>query len=318
MHYLFEFSTFLTMQIQTVHPFFRIIIVILIAQSVLLYCSEKQSSGQLSLARYALDGQNRTTSKLPKKLTELSGLAVSSDGRLFGHNDEKADIYQINEQSGDIIKSFSLGDKTVKKDFEGLAIAGDIFYLVTSSGTLYEFSEGNDRSRVSYKKYTTNLSARNDVEGLCYDTDTHSLLLACKGDPGKGYAGSRAVYSFSLTNKKLNKKPRFLIPIKDIKETDFGFTQKVSDFFLLSEETFAPSGIEKHPQTGTFFILAAKGRLIIEIAAEGNLLGLMELDKKHHPQPEGITFNRDNLLIIGDEGGHGKATITLYPLSAKE
>jgi uncharacterized protein YjiK len=301
------------MHTQTGTLFLRIIILILIAQSVLFYCSEKAPSGQSSFVHLTLDDQHRTTHKLPKKLKELSGLAVSSDGRLFGHNDERADIYQIDEKNGDIVKSFSLGNKTVKKDFEGLAIAGDTFYLVTSSGTLYEFSEGNDNSEVAYEKYTTSLSAENDVEGLCYDSDTHALLLACKADPGKGYTGSRAVYSFSLKEKKLNKNPRFLIPIKAIKNKNSGFAEKVSDFFLLSEETFAPSGIEKHPQTGTFFVLAAKGRLILEIAADGNLLGLTQLDKKHHPQPEGITFTCDNHLIIGDEGGNGKAAITIYP-----
>lgn len=273
---------------------------------------------QSSINLYALNAKSAKTVKLSKKLQELSGLAMSADDRLFGHNDESAVIYQIDFQSGKILKSFSLGEKILKKDFEGLAIAADMFYLVTSAGTLYEFREGENKSAVPYNKYTTNLSSNNNVEGLCYDTDTHSLLLACKGDPGKGYAGNRAVYSFSLEDKKLKKKPRFLIPIKDIKKKNSGFAEKMSDFFMLSEETFAPSGIEKHPQTGTFFILAARGRSLIELSPDGKLLGLALLDKKHHFQPEGITFTSKNYLVIGDEGGAGKAKITFYPPSGNE
>jgi hypothetical protein len=37
------------------------------------------------------------------------------------------------------------------------------------------------------------------------------------------------------------------------------------------------------------------------------------LDKKHHNQPEGITFAKNLSLLIGDEGGNGKAKITTYP-----
>lgn len=260
--------------------------------------------------------ESKTTIKLPKKLQELSGLAMTPDGRLFGHNDERADIYQIDQSNGSIIKSFSIGEKTLKKDFEGIAIVEDLFYLVTSDGDLYEFKEGEDKSEVSYKKYKTGLSSKNDVEGLCYDPDTETLLLACKGYPGKGYDGKRAVYSFSLSNKKLKKKPRFLISIKEVNNlTDPNFVQKLGDFFLLTENSFAPSGIARHPENHSFYILSSQGSTILEISADGELKGRILLDKKHHNQPEGITFAKNLSLLIGDEGGNGKAKITTYPVT---
>jgi uncharacterized protein YjiK len=257
--------------------------------------------------------ESKTSVKLSKRLHELSGLAMTNDGRLFGHNDEKADIYQIDYSDGSIIKSFSLGKKSLKEDFEGIAIVGKIFFLVTSNGEIYEFSEGEDNSSVPYEKYKTKLTSKNNVEGLCYDPVSNSLLLACKGYPGKDHDGKRAVYAFSLTEKKLNKKPRFLISIKEVNSfKNSGFTQKLGDFFLLTEDSFAPSGIERHPQKDSFFVLSFYGRMIVEISSDGEIIGVTFLDKKHHNQPEGITFSEDLSLLIGDEGGIGKATITRY------
>ena len=161
-------------------------------------CGDDQSMDKTTIKSLSFNPENRQSVKLPNILQELSGLAMTKDGRLFGHNDEKADVYQINPDNGKIVKSFSLGKKTLKKDFEGIAIVDDLFYLVTSDGDLYKFKEGEDKSEVSYKKYETRLSSKNDVEGLCYDPDTETLLLACKGYPGKSYDGKRAVYSFSL------------------------------------------------------------------------------------------------------------------------
>jgi uncharacterized protein YjiK len=262
---------------------------------------------------------SRTSVDLSKKLKELSGLAMSPDGRLFGHDDEKSVVYQINAKNGEIIKKFTLGEKAIKRDFEGIAIANEMFYLVTSSGEIYEFKEGDDKSNISFDIYKTKLSSKNDVEGLCYDPATNSLLLACKGHPGKNYKGSRAVYSFSLSDKKLKKKPRFLISIEEVnKFSESDFSQKLGDFFLLTEDSFAPSGIEKHPDTNSFLVLSFHGRKIVELSEKGDIIGVIMLDKKHHNQPEGITFTKDFSLVIGDEGGSGKAKITTYPADRNE
>jgi len=286
--------------------------VYLIFLLIIACANNNAETNSIHVSAFNLD--KKTFAKLPKKLNELSGLAMTSDGRLFGHNDEKADIFQIEYSDGSIIKSFSLGEKSLKKDFEGIAIVDEMFYLVTSGGELYEFKEGEDESSVLYKKYKTKLSSKNDVEGLCYDPVSNSLLLACKGDPGKKYDGYRAVYSFSLTEKKLRKKPRFLISIEEVKKhDDSDLAQKLGEFFLLTEDKFAPSGIERHPSTNSYFILSSQGRRIVQISEAGEIMGVIMLDKKHHNQPEGITFSKNLSLLIGDEAGSGKAKVTQYP-----
>jgi uncharacterized protein YjiK len=276
-------------------------------------CANNNTDNNRDKKRSNFNLESKNSVKLSKKLHELSGLAMTNDGRLFGHNDEKAEIFQIDYSDGSIIKSFSLGKKSVKKDFEGIAIVDDIFFLVSSSGEIFEFSEGEDNSSVPYEKYKTRLTSKNNVEGLCYDPESNSLLLACKEYPGKSYDGKRAVYAFSLTEKKLNIKPRFLISIEEVNSfKNTGFAKKLGDFFLLTEDSFAPSGIEKHPQKNSFFLLSFHGRMIVEISSVGKIIGVIFLDKKYHNQPEGITFSEDLSLLIGDEGGKGKATITKY------
>ena len=253
--------------------------------------------------------------KLSKKITEISGLAVSGDGRIFAHDDELAVIYQLNSDNGNIVKQFFLGKKKpLKGDFEGLAIAGSDFYLTTSAGTIYQFTEGEDDQSVSYRTYKTSLSEKYDVEGLCFDPETGCLLLACKRFAGKNKDGQRSVYSFSLKHMELEKEPRFTIEISAImKYMERSISKKLGEFFLLIEPAgFAPSGIERHPVSGTFFILSSQSALIAEVDKAGKVIAVKDLDSRKHRQPEGIVFLPDNTMLISDEGVDQKATLSFY------
>ncbi len=85
--------------------------------------------------------------KLSSYLKEISGLAAAEDGRIFTHDDERGIVYQLNYKEGKIVKRFSIGKKIPNRDFEGIAIVKDEFYLITSSGNIYEFKEaGNGKS----------------------------------------------------------------------------------------------------------------------------------------------------------------------------
>jgi uncharacterized protein YjiK len=251
------------------------------------------------LEKYNLDNESASSIYLPKILHEISGIAITKDNRLFAEEDNHGRVYQIDFNTGKITKIFSLGNKTIREDFEDITIVNNEFFMITSDGYIYKFSEGKDRENVVYKKYLTGLTSKNNVEGMCYDPESNSLLLACKDYPGNGYDNSRAVYSFSLLSYTLDKIPRFLLPIDYIKEQ-------------LDIKNFRPSGIARHPGTGTFFILSAHSKAIIEVSKEGKIINLKRLTKQKHNQPEGITFTSDNSLYICDEGDEfGK--ITKYP-----
>jgi hypothetical protein len=192
-------------------------------------CSQASEPEKSILGFYFNSTDSSSSVTLPKELKEISGLAMTQDGRLFAHNDENSVIYQIDYRNGTILKSFVVGKKKSKKeDFEGLAIVENTFFMVTSEGILFEFKEGEDGKNVKHKTHKTWLSSKYDVEGLCYDSETHALLLACKGYAGKGYSDERAVYVFSLNTKKLEKEPRLLLPKKVFKEDHAYYYQRRS------------------------------------------------------------------------------------------
>lgn len=254
------------------------------------------------LKQFNINNKHARQILLGKELKEISGIAFSKEGKLFCHNDEKGIVYQVDLNTGDIIKRFKLGMLTINRDFEDITIVDDTFYLVTSDGILFRFKEGQDKESVDYKGFKTGLNKKNNVEGLCYDPETNYLLLACKDDPGNGYEKYKAVYAYSLTENKLIPKPQFLLPLKELEK-------------FSKENKFEPSGIARHPQTGHFFIIAASGSMIVEISKSGQILAMEHLKEKYHTQPEGIAFKSADELWICDEGQKNKGTITLYRLN---
>lgn len=238
---------------------------------------------------------------LSSKLNEVSGLCLTDDQRLFAHNDEKGAIYQIDYSNGKIVKSFFLGKiLTVNQDFEGIAFANDLFYMITSSGLLYVFPEGNDKEVVKYSTIDLKMNSKFEVEGLCYDPSTKSLLIACKEYAGKNYKGNRSVFSMLLGDNKLKKKPRFIISLKEL---DKKF--RIKDFY--------PSAIEISLDGKTFYILSSKGATcLVEISSNGELVNAAKLDKNKHRQPEGLTQLKDGTMIIADEASGKRATLSLY------
>ncbi len=235
---------------------------------------------------------------LPPELGEVSGLTVTPDGRLLAHNDEDGIVFQINPTNGKILKRFSLGSGFVRDDFEDIACVGNVIYMVSSSGIIYEFNEGNDGERKKFQTYKTKLNSKNDIEGLAYDSISNSLLLACKGFPGKGLGDAKAIYAFTLDGKSFVEKPRFVVPLKEVAPK----THKGK---------FGPSGIAKS-HAGTFFIIASDGEAIVEINSVGKVLEIRRIPRKTNSHPEGIAFFRNRDMILCNDGQGGKGTIVLY------
>ena len=244
------------------------------------------------LGQYDIGNESPEVLELPGALTEISGLATTQDGRLFGHNDETGVVRQISIKSGDASSWFNVGSITLSEDLEGIAIVGETFYLVNSKGDIFEFREGVEGESVDFVQHKTGLSGKFDVEGLCYDPGTNALLLACKEYPGDGLDEKkhRAVYSFSLGSKTIDPEPRFVLPVNELEKH-------------LDIKKFSPSAIERHPDSGHFVLLSGNDPAIIELSPTGAIVAAHRLDPSVHAQPEGIAFGPDGELLIGNEGG---------------
>jgi uncharacterized protein YjiK len=278
---------------------FALLVVLSVPASVLAWISPFQTT-EPALARYDLSPDAGVEVKLHRALQEVSGLAVSLDGRLFAHHDERAILYQIDPETGGILKAFSAGFMGVPGDFEGIAIAGDRFFLITSDGQLVEFREGEDGSSVEYQVHVTGLGARCEMEGLAFDPAEGVLLLPCKTARDRVLEDYIVVFVVPLDTLEPAVLPRIFCPLEELKAMDV-------------DDKFHPSAIEVHPETGSILLVAAREEALLEFSPQGRLLAAKELKRKSHPQPEGLAFLPDGTLVLADEGQGERGRLTRYP-----
>ena len=248
------------------------------------------------------DFESRTTRfDLPGRLDEISGLAITPDGRLFGHDDERALVHEIDPVEGSVGKRFSAGSPPLSGDFEGLAIVGERFFLVTSTGTLYEMREAGDRQEAPYRTSDTGLGAVCEVEGLDHDPVDDVLLVACKTT--RPERGVLMIHRLPLDPAR----PR-LPPIEVPRSQLVGHGL---------DADFAPSAVAVDP-TGSLVLVSAVTETMIEVDRAGRVLSGARLSRGRHPQPEGLAFGPDGTLYIADEQNDQDARLTVYARVAAE
>lgn len=237
---------------------------------------------------------------LNKKLEEISSLAYDAENHTFiTNNDEDGIIFTLDPDSFKIRSK----EKFAKKgDYEAIEKIGEEIIVCKSSGKLYFYNKLSQETTT----YNTELSTENDVEGLCYDKKSHSLLLACKAKPLDKAKDTKCVYRFDLKRKKLVSKPFLTIYHSDLKslvKSTFANLSK-SELKELKNRAaeFSPSSIAINPKTKDYFITSARGSSLLILTKKKAIKEIIFLNKKHMPQPEGLCFDKDNNLYISTEG----------------
>lgn len=269
-----------------------IVLTSILVAFALVACTAPTDAGD---SLFAAEAESRFA--LPDALREISGLAVSPDGRVFAHDDEQATIYEIDVARGAVLKSFNIGDPAEAGDFEGLTIApnGD-FWLTDSRGRLLRFREGGDRTTVDAERFDTGAGEACEVEGIAYLPSDQSLVLACKRMRGRG----------QRTNV-----PQLRVWSVGAHETRaWGpITADIAD--AAGVRDFQPSDLEFDPATGRLIVISAADGAIAEFGPGGALVSARALGHDHR-QAEGVAVLPDGSLIIADEGGNGRAHISRY------
>ncbi|HZK08619.1 MAG TPA: SdiA-regulated domain-containing protein [Bacteroidales bacterium] len=260
-----------------------------------------------------------TVWQLPAELREISGLACLDGTTIAAVQDEDARIYLLDKSSGEIISVHDFGKKG---DYEGIEMVDSAAWVLKSSGNLYRVENFRQPHPV-VTKFKTPLTSANNAEGLAYDPETHSLLIACKGKPylqkDEKHKGFKAIYSFDLNELKLRATPVFLIDLSVIEA--FRTTGAIRKFYvkatkksgLISDAIFfEPSGIAIHPQNNQLYVISHTAKLLLVINREGEIVEIKMLPPKHFNQPEGICFTKDGTLYISNEGGKGSASILRF------
>jgi uncharacterized protein YjiK len=221
--------------------------------------------------------------------------------------DENGIIYLIDFDTEEIAQKIKV---EATGDYEGIETIGDTAYMMKSNGKIIRVINFTEKSP-EIEKFDLGFGAKNNCEGLAYNTQTDELLVACKGRaelPGniqkdlklpelKKY---RAVYKVNRQNMKADIRPKYLLEKKEYEK-------------LSRTDDFKPSAIAVHPVNGNIYILASAGKLLVVLDNYGNYLEHLQLNSKKFTQPEGICFSPDGKkLFISNEGKSGKGNILIF------
>lgn len=239
--------------------------------------------------------------RLPERLREISGLALSDDERLYAVTDEQAVVYEIDYESGRLVRAFAAGDPVLRGDFEGIASIGERIWLMDSGGTLISMPLGDDGAQVDFLRFDTDLDDECEFEGLAANAAENELLLLCKASKKKRKKGLR-IFVFEASEDSIHF-------VSEIALDEDGLKDAVDE----KEPRF--SGLEFDRQSGELIAIAARERIVVRLARDGRLnVVIMRLDKNKHRQAEGVALTSDRRLLIADEGGNGRARLTVYQL----
>jgi hypothetical protein len=257
--------------------------------------------------------QNIKQWQLPPPLDEISGLTLGNSDSVLLHDDEIAVVYEVQLDTGDVSTVFRIEQPTVERDFEGIAHTDSALFLITSEGELFRVSRSSLGSSshayshafpqagtapleniVSADVFDTGILEFCEIEGL--HALNNYLYIACKTPYLKLDKHKLVLFEYSLESHSITNEFRF-------------------DLESLQLKKFNTSAIWLDEQS--IYMLSAKQHRIIEFDWAGSLLRQFKLDKRRHPQPEGLVVDRGR-VIIADEGNGDGGRITIYPAFPSE
>lgn len=241
---------------------------------------------------------------LPHGLEEVSGLALTADGRLLAHGDELGQVFEIDYRHGVAVKQFALGRPVARADFEGITVVGDTVVLLASNGTLYLFREGVNDARVEYTVHDTKLGRECEFEGVAFDPALGALLLACKNVRSQSLRDSLVIFRWRLRHGNGPRVSKLTAPLERVIGSN-------------GWDGLHPSDITIDPFNGNYVIIASRENALVEITPRGDVSFAHPLPGTH-AQPEGVAITRDSILIVSDEASRGRSSkgepgvVTLY------
>jgi len=259
--------------------------------------------------------------KLPRYLDEISGISCKNHNQLVCIHDEKGEVYLFDIDRKKVTNRYQFGEG---RDYEDIALVNNTAFVLQSNGNIWQIDDFQGENP-AVKTFKTFLSARNDAEGLAFDGESNSLLMACKGAPhpkkkNPDLKEKKAIYRFDLNTYKLSPEPSYIIDLEDtgdLKENSskVKFLRQLGRIFGLGEEsdcTFQPSGVAIHPVTKDIYLISSAGKMLMVLDRKGEIKAFRTLDGKMFKQPEGICFNSEGDLFISNEGKGGRANILQF------
>lgn len=280
----------------------------------LLTCSNGAEAPRHPDFPYLLD-QPSERFDLPAELREISGLSMCGPDLLAAVNDEQGIIFLLDKWDCKVVERIRFWEGG---DYEGIEVVGNDAYVVKSNGHIYQVHDFRTVNPPKVSHFGSFLDKSDDVEALGLWPSANALLIGCKGllDRPKGAPPARGIFAFDLQTRQLQSQPTFLLDGEALQKALEAYPSACADQRLISryvEENgdfnFSPSGIAIHPLTGDIYVLSSKGKQLAVLSTNGQVRFVEKLDKKLHPQPEGICFDSDGTLYISNEGKDGPGCI---------
>ena len=144
-----------------------------------------------------------------------------------------------------------------------------------------------------------------------YIPSENLLTLACKGSDtiGKGTKGNKdrkAIYSYSLTTKKLNEEPLLAITdeelLNEFNSSTYRLSKSGKKKLKNRLKQFSPSGIAYNESEDLFYLVSSQGKTLIVVNRSSEVIHIDFLNSSVYTQPEGICFDSSGNLFISNEG----------------
>jgi hypothetical protein len=230
------------------------------------------------------------TFEMPIMLKEISGISYIGNSQLVCVQDELGVLFLLDCSNKKVLDFFRFTDVG---DFEDIATNQDTAYILRSDGSIFSFNYKNFEGKVNH----TNTSVKClDSEGLFYNKQDNSLLIACKSNDFNSGDTIRNIYK-TFTNKLFDANIELQINIKEIRKMLY----EKYNVDKLENIQLNPSAIAIHPISKETYILSAEDRLIA-IYKNNKLKNIIPLPSKIYHKPEGIDFNESGDLYLSSEG----------------
>lgn len=265
---------------------------------------ERSQAHTSLLSAFDFAAQPAKRSQLPAALREVSGLAIDANGRVLAHADEAGIVTEIVACGDSIGPSIRIGNPPVAEDFEGIVAIGPRLVLITSGGKLYGAERSPGTGVSQFNVVETGLGDVCEIEGLGWNEGEEVLVAGCK-EPrrswgrGRDRSGSDSVTMLKWSTAQRRAAGAIKLPLADISQRT-------------GQRRFRTSAVEWSPATRTYIALAGPESAIIEFTPEGKVVAAHRLNRSLHRQPEGLALRGDSVIMIADEGGNGRATVSCY------
>ena len=248
---------------------------------------------------YSLENHIKIT--LPGSLKEISGISWKKNF-LWAIDDEYGDLFQLNLETGEILKRVKFGKD---EDYEELLMLGDTAWVLRSNGDLHRVT-GFEGGESKTQFFESNFQGKMDFETLIKKPGEEVLWLICKNCE-QDKKGEASIFQFDMQTGAFEANPISAIKIDE--------TLTGGSDFSIGKPAMEPSAAAFHPVSGDLYLLSSVGKWLLVTTPTLEPKSIYSLDPGLFVQPEGLTFDAAGNLYISNEGKNQKPNFLIFPLS---